>query len=70
MFYKLNPNDKNATQFVHQYSDYSYVHIKQSLTSIESLQVKQSFEYHFRKMNVIVQKYHANNRGFFGIEFI
>ena len=53
-----------ATIFVDHYSRVRYVHLMQSLTSIETIAAKRAFERFADQHGVIIQHYHADNGRF------
>ena len=55
---------KHATIFVDHYSDLSYVHLQETLSSNETVQAKHAFEAYARKYNVKLLHYHADNGRF------
>ena len=55
---------KHATIFVDHYSDLSYVHLQETLSSNETVQAKHAFEAFARKHHVQVLHYHADNGRF------
>ena len=59
-----------ATVFMDQYSQYTYVHLQQTLSSKDTLEAKQAFERHCKNHNVNVWHYHADNGHFADNAFI
>jgi hypothetical protein len=55
---------KAATIFVEHFSRMSYVHLKESLTSADTVEAKEAFEAFARNMGVRKQHYHADNGSF------
>ena len=53
-----------ATVFVDHFSDYTYVHMSESNTSVETIQAKHAFEARSSMMGVKVQHYHCDNGRF------
>ena len=55
---------KAATIFVDHFSGLSYVHLQQSLSSVETIEAKRAFEKFATNYNVRVKHYHADNGRF------
>ena len=55
---------KHATIFVDHYSDLSYIHLQETLSSNETVQVKYAFEAYERKYSVTILHYHADDGRF------
>jgi hypothetical protein len=50
-----------ATVFADHYSDLTYVHLQENITSEETVQAKQSFERYARAHGVEIKHYHCDN---------
>ena len=53
-----------ATVFIDHYSDYTYVHLQETLTSADTITAKKAFEAKCRMHNVPVMHYHCDNGRF------
>jgi hypothetical protein len=53
-----------ATVFADHYSDLTYVHLQENITSEETVQAKQSFERYARAHGVEIKHYHCDNGRF------
>ena len=55
---------KYATIFTDHFSNYTYVHLQETLTSADTIKAKEAFEAHSRSLGVIIQHYHCDNGRF------
>jgi len=55
---------KYATVFIDHFSDYTYVHLQETITSQDTISAKKAFEAKCRSMNITVLHYHCDNGRF------
>ena len=55
---------KYATVFADHYSHYGFIYLQRTLSAKETLQIKRSFEAHYKHLHATVQHYHADNGQF------
>jgi hypothetical protein len=61
---------KAATVFVDHFSDFTFIHLQESMTSQETIKAKQSFEAFARQHGVQIRHYHCDNGRFAENEFL